>query len=222
MKNCAAFTKRITKIDETTIDGAEDLHLVMSMYNLIEYSSNYSEATGRLWLYSKDEATNFNGYIANDDNFKSFKYKNKLLKNTEADEANGIIKNATIVELLKYLSYFWRSLEMPLINGKVELKLKWKKYCVLSAADNENNINEDAYANNIFFTIKDTKLYVHVVTLLTKDNKKLSKLLGKGFEISIYWNEYKTKSENKNTTNEFRYVLKSNFVGVNRLFVLVY
>ena len=54
---------------------------------------------------------------------------------------------------------------MPLINGKVELKLKWKKYCVLSAANNENNINEDPYANNIIFTIKDTKLYVPVVTL---------------------------------------------------------
>ena len=55
-----------------------------------------------------------------------------------------------------------------------------------------------------------------------RDNKKLSKLLSKGFERSVYWKEYKTKRDDKNTTNEFRYVLKSNFVGVNRLFVLVY
>ena len=77
-KSCAPSTKCITKIDETTIDDAEDLDLVMSMYNLREYSSNYSETAGSLWVYSKDEATNFNADIANDDNFKSFKYKAKL------------------------------------------------------------------------------------------------------------------------------------------------
>ena len=77
-------------------------------------------------------------------------------------------------------------------------------------------------SNNIIFTIKDTKLYVTVVTLSAKDNQTLSKLLGKGFERSFYWNKYKTKSENKNTTNEYRFFLKSNFVGVNRLFELVH
>ena len=53
---------------------------------------------------------------------------------------------------------------MPLINCKAELKLKWRKYCVLSEAGNDNNINENANADNIIFTIKDTKLYVPVVT----------------------------------------------------------
>ena len=57
--------------------------------------------------------------------------------------------------------------------------------------------NKDANCNVIIFTIKDTKLYVRVVTLSAKDNQKLSKLLSKGFERSVYWNEYKTKSENK-------------------------
>ena len=61
------------KNDETTIDDAEDLDLAMPMYNLIEYISNYSEATGSLWFYSKEEATNFNADVANDNNFKSFK-----------------------------------------------------------------------------------------------------------------------------------------------------
>ena len=75
----------------------------------------------------------------------------------------------------------------------------------------------------IILFLQDTKLYVHVVTLSVRDNQKLSKLLSKGFERSAYWNEYKTKSENKNTTNEYRYFIKSNFVGViNRLFVLFY
>ena len=70
------------KIDETTIDGAEDLDLVMPMYNLIEYSSNYSEITESFWFYSKDEATDFINNMAKIDNSKSFKYRVKLLGNT--------------------------------------------------------------------------------------------------------------------------------------------
>ena len=107
---------------------------------------------------------------------------------------------------------------MPLINCKVELKLKCTKYCVLAAAGVDNT---DANPDNIF-TVKDTKLYVPVVILLARNNQKLSKLLSKGFERSVYWNEYKTESENKNTTQQYRYFPESNFVGVNRLFVLVY
>ena len=85
-----------------------------------------------------------------------------------------------------------------------------------------NNANDNDNTNNIIFTIKDTKLYVPVVTLSARDNQKLTKLLSKGFERSIYLNEYKTKCENKNTANEHRYFLESNFVEVNTLFVLVY
>ena len=71
-----------------------------------------------------------------------------------------------------------------------------------------------ANANIIIFTTKDTKLYVPVVTLLARENQKLSKLLSKGSERSAYWNEYKTKRENKNITNKYRYFLESNFVLV--------
>ena len=98
-KNCAPFAKCITEIDETTIDDVEDLDLVMPMYNLIEYSSNYSETTGSLWFYSKDETTNFNNNIANTDNFKSCNCNAKLLGNTEVkadNAANRILKNETI------------------------------------------------------------------------------------------------------------------------------
>ena len=94
---------------------------------------------------------------------------------------------------------------MPLINCRMQLKLKWTKYCVLCVAGNENNINEDINANNMIFTIKDLKLYIHVVTLSAKDNQKLSKLLSKWFERSVCWNEYKTESDNKNTTYEFTF-----------------
>ena len=62
------------------------------MYNLIDYSSNHSERTGSLWFYSKDQVTSFNADIANTDDFNSFKHKAKLLGNTEADGANGILK----------------------------------------------------------------------------------------------------------------------------------
>ena len=85
-KNCGPFTNCATKTDETTIDDAENLDLVMPMYNLIEYNSNYSGTTGSLWFCSKDEASNFNNNIASTDNFKSFKHKAKLLGNIEAQD----------------------------------------------------------------------------------------------------------------------------------------
>ena len=110
-KNCAPLFKCTTKIDETTADDADDLDLVIPKYNLIEYSSNYSEARRSLWFYSKDEAFNFNNNIANTDNFKSFKYKAKFLENTEAQAdnvANRTLKNETIPVLLEYLRNFWR------------------------------------------------------------------------------------------------------------------
>ena len=220
-KNCAPLFKCLTKIDETTAYDADDLDLVMPMYNLIEYSSNYSEATGSLWFYSKDEASNFNNNIANTDNFKSFKYKAKFLGNTEAQAdngANGIRKYATIAVLLEYLRNFWRSLEMPSINCKIEWKIRWPKHCVLSVAGTDGNHDD----NDIIFPIEGTKLYVPVVTLLATKNQKLSKLLSKGFERSVYWDECKTKSEKKNTTNEYSYFLESNFVVSNKLFILVY
>ena len=100
----------------------------------------------------------------------------------------------------------------------MELKLRWTKYCVFSVAGTDN-VNGNDY-DNIILTIKDTKLYVSVLTLSARCNQKLSKLLSKGFERSVYWNKHKTKSDNM--TNEFRYFLESNFVGVNKLFVLVY
>ena len=86
------------------------------------------------------------------------------------------------------------SLEMSLINSKVELRLKWTNHCVLSANGNDNT---DANPNDIIFTIKDTKIYAPVVIVSTKDNRKQH--LSEELERSIHWNEYKRRSENKNT-----------------------
>ena len=100
----------------------------------------------------------------------NLKYENKLLENTAGDGANGILTEETVAVSLKYLSNFWTLLEMPLINCKVELKLKWTKYSVFSAARADNgNVNND---DNNIFTIKDKKLYALVVTLSARDNLK--------------------------------------------------
>ena len=76
---------------------------------------------------------------------------------------------------------------MPLINWKTEIKHKWNNFALFAAGVDNINNRDPA---NIIFTIKDTKLYVLVVTLSARDNQKLSKLLIKGFERSVYWNEY--------------------------------
>ena len=82
--------------------------------------------------------------------------------------------------------------------------------------------NANTNSNNIIFIIEERKLYVTVATLLAKDNYKLSKLLAKDLNDQFNWNECKTKSENQNTTNEYKYFLELNFFRVNRLFVWVY
>ena len=97
----------------------------MPMYNLIEYSDNYSDTSGSLWNFKKDKKVN-NADVTNDDNSPLFKYKSKLIGNTENNGTKNGVKIA-----LKYLSNVWRSLEMPLINFEVELSLKWYERCLL-------------------------------------------------------------------------------------------
>ena len=147
----------------------------MPMYNLIEYSDNYSDTSGTLWQFKRDEIIN-NAPVTNNNNAPSFKYKTSIIGDTEN---NGRKNGVKIAVPLKYLSNFWRSLEMPLINCKVELSLKWYERCLLTVA------------NTATFKITDVKLYVPIVTLSTEDNSKLSKLLNKGFKRSIFLNEYK-------------------------------
>ena len=108
---------------------------------------------------------------------------------------------------------------MSLIIYKVELKLKLIKSCALAAAGADN---ADANSNNFIFIIKDTKFYVTSITLSAKGYQNLWKILCKRFERSLYWNEYQTNRKNKNTLQKYRYFFGWNFVGVNRLFVMVY
>ena len=212
LKNCAPFTKCNLEINDEHIDTAENLDIVMPMYNLIEYSDNYQDSSATLYQYKRDEPPEANA-IANltVDNSNSFKYKVSLLGNpVVADNiAKGSVK---VVVPLKCLSNFFRSLEMPLINCKIKLNLTWKKECVLSAD-----------AGNAVFIINDTKMYVPVVTLSKEDNKDFIEQQNKGFQRSIYWNEYKKEEINENTDAVFKYInLDPSFQGVNRLFVTAY
>ena len=173
-KNCTLFEKCRTEINETFVDEADFINSTMPMYSLIEYSGNYSDTSGSLWNFKRDEITN-NADVTNDNNASSFKYKSNIIGNTEN---NGTKNGVEIAVPLKYLGNFWRSLEMSLINCKVELSLKWTENCIRTTAAN---------ANKVVFEITDAKLYVPIVTLSIEDNSKLAKLLNEGFKRPIYW-----------------------------------
>ena len=213
LKNCAPFTKYNLEINDEHVDTAENLDITIPMYNLIEYSDNYQDSSATLYQYKRDEPPEANAI--NDlttDTASSFKYKVSLLGNPVV--ADNIAKRSVkVVVPLKYLSNFFRSLEMPLINCKIKLNITWKKECVLSTDD-----------GNAVFIINDTKMYVPVVTLSKEDNKYFIKQQNKGFQRSIYWNEYKTKEINGNAdANVFKYInLDPSFQDVNRLFVMAY
>ena len=92
------------------------------MYNLIEYSDNYSDTSGSLWQFKRDEVPNNNADLTAD-NSQSLKDKAALVGKTAGtvNNANSFVKNTKIVVSLMYLSNFWRSLEMPLINCTLHL-----------------------------------------------------------------------------------------------------
>ena len=151
----------------------------MPMYNLIEYSDSYQDSSATLYQYIQDEPLEYDAVAdLTADNSDSLKYKIKLLGNvTEvAGDAAGVRRlNVKVVVPLKYLSNFFRSLEMPLVNCKIKLNLTWKKECVLSTGVGE-----------AVFIINDTKLYVPVVALSKEDKKDFIKQQNKGFQRFIY------------------------------------
>ena len=153
-KNCAPFIKCISEINNTQIENAKDIDIVMPMYNLIEYSDNYAKTTGSLWQYFRDEP------VDDDDieDSKSFKFKTKIAGKSPND---GNEKDVEIMVPLKYLSIFWRTLEIPLINCEVNLILTWSSTCVITEFNGART-----------FAITDTKLYIPVVTLPTQENTK--------------------------------------------------
>ena len=122
-KDCSPFTKYISRINNTDIDNAQDIDIVIPMFNLIEHSDNYSKTSGSLWQYCKDDP--------NDNITQSESLKSKI-KVTGKTPATGNTKNVKIIVPLKYLSNFWRTLEMPLINCELNTILTWSPTCVIS------------------------------------------------------------------------------------------
>ena len=183
-KNCTPFTRCVTHINDEHVQFKRD-------------SQNMTDAG------NPDNVTT--------DDSSSFKYKLSLLGKSTLDGAHGKSKDVKIVVQIKYLSNFFRLLEMPLINCKIHLEFSWTNICVMSGI-----------AGDTTFKITSTKLYVPIVTLSTKDNVNLTKQLNEGFKRYVYWNEYKSKIETQeaDANNPKKFPLDASFQGVNRLFVL--
>ena len=206
-------------------ENAEDLDVVMPMYNLIEYRKIYRKTPGSLQDFYRDklsEDTNDNKSL-NKKTIKSkpFKYKTSItgsstnynidekITNTNGNEiynpaydANTIgTKEVEIVGLFKYLRNFQKNLDMPLINCKVPLTL--------------TNSLIDAT-----FKITNTKLHVPVVTLSTEDDNKLLEQLKTGFKRTIRWNKYRSEMFNQTKPNNLNYLIDPIFSKANRLFIL--
>ena len=154
-KNNSPFRSCMSEVNSTLIDNAEDLYIIKPMYNLLQYSQNYSVTSGCLWNFYRDKIDDVDD---NASDGKSFEYKTKIVENTqERSENEGNPNRAPVPTLnvevtiqLKNLSNFWRFLDLPLINCETELRVSWSKDCVL--IEQNNNI---AGAN---FLINSTKL----------------------------------------------------------------
>ena len=188
----------ISKINNTLNGNAEDLDIVIPMYNLLEYSKSYRKTTGGLWNYYRDEPNSGIGGRNNNVNYsikdsKSFDYKTSITGKLEGIDRT---KDVEIVVPLKYLSNFWRTLDMLLINCEINLILTWTENCVLtSKATRDANLDVNpaiAAVNNltnVTFKIIVTKLYMPVVTLSTIDDNNFLEQLKSGFKRTIKWNK---------------------------------
>ena len=201
-KNCAPFINWISEINNTQVDNARDIDIVMPMYNLIEYSDNYAKTSGSLWQYFRDEPD------SDIEDSESFKSKIKITGKTPDD---GNEKYVEIMVPLKYVSNFWRTLEMPLINCEVNLILTWSSTCVITDSRGAGR-----------FPMTGTKLYVPVVTLSTQENTKFLQQLKSGFKRVINWNKYLSKPKILRRNPNLNHLVEPSFQGVNRLFVLAF
>ena len=203
-KNCAPFTNCVSEINNTQIENAKDIDIVMHMYKLIKCSDNYAKTTGSLWQFFRDEP------VADEDieDSESFKSKKKITGKTPNNDNK---KDVEIMVPLKYLSNFWRTLEMPLINCEVNLILTWSSTCVITDSNGAAT-----------FAITDTKLYVPVVTLSTQENNKFLQQLKSGFKRVVNWNKYLSKPELLAQNPNLNHLVEPSFQGVNRLFVLAF
>ena len=236
LKNNAPFVSCITRINGKLIEDADDLDIVMSMYNLLEYSKNYRKTIGSLYDYYRDELSD-DADNNNFDNIKvvnsnTFNYKNKIIGNTynlnAGDDGYDVNKNGTQeVELtipLKYLGNFWRALNIPLISCEVSLELKWNKNCVITSLEQRDieGGNRNNAPTGATLAINNCKLYVPAVTLSKDDEIKLLTNLRSGFKREIIWNKYRAQMTTEAINNNLNILIDPTFTNVNKLFVLAY
>ena len=155
-----------------------------------------------MWQYYRDDP-NYNITQC-----ESFKFKIEI---TEKTPAAGNTKDVGIAVPLKYLSNFWRTLEMPLIIFEINLILTWSKVWVISSA-----------AGATKFKITDTKIYVPVVTLSTQDNAKLLQQLKSSLKRTINWSKYQQKVSLERQNQYLYFLTDPSFQGVNILFILLF
>ena len=176
----------------------------MWMCNLLEYSDNYSITSRSLWNYYRDEVND----DANENNAsrikinnnekitgKSFEYNTKLMGSTP--DNNNVLDTEVVVSL-KYLSNFWRSLDLPLIICKIELYLSWSKACIVSEiwitpVIAGNPPNPPRQITGATFQINNAKLYISVVTLSINDNTRFLENIRQGFKRTNSWNKYRSE-----------------------------
>ena len=238
LKNNAPFVSCMTKINNEFIEDADDLDIVMPMYNLLEYSKNYRKTIGSLYNYYRDELSDDN----NPDNFpntnvvnsNACEYKNIIAGNTynvaagaDGHDANRIGKQDVGLAIsLKYLGNFWRALNVPLISCEVSLELKWNKICIITSLEQRQVDAGPAAVNGTTtgatLAINDCKLYVPVVTLSKDDEIKLLTNLKSGFKREIIWNKYRSQMTKEAINNNLNILIDPTFTNVNRLFVLAY
>ena len=225
-KNNVPFINCISKINNTLTDNAEDLDVVLKpMYNMLECSKNYSKTSASLWNYYRDEpySSRAGGINLSIRNSKSFDYTTSI---TEKLEGIDTTKNVEIAVPLKYLSNFWRTLDLPLINCEVSLTLTWAANFVLrSKAKRDADINAGPAVvaiNNptgAKFEVSHTKLYVPVVTLSTQDDDKPLQQLKTGFKRTIKWNKYRPEMSNQTKNINLNFFIDPTFTKTG-LFVL--
>ena len=174
----------------------------MPLYNLIEYSGNHSKTLSSLWQYYRaEQALDHTSAITNLGGSSFFGLK-KMAGKTSAD---GNTKIPELAVPFKYLSNFWRILEIPLINCKINVILTWSATCLKGEGT---------------FGLTDTKRYVPAVTLSTHVNAELLQQFKSDFKRTINWNKNQSKSIIKRQNQYFDYLINPSFQRVNRLFDL--
>ena len=199
LKNNAPFISCISEINGVLVENTEDLDVVMPIYNFLTYGKNYSKTSASLWNYYRDELTDEtndnNGPNKNVINSKSFKYKTSITgstynvprritdddgnpaNNPNYDQYKRGTKEVEIAVPLKHLGNFWNSLNIPLVNCKVSLILIWSETCVITSMEKRILVagqpNRGDSPESVTFKIKDTKLYVPVVTLSAENDRTI-------------------------------------------------